>query len=256
MLAVASPTARRIKAATWVDPRLLGGVLLILVSIAVGARVVAAADKTVPVYAVTADLPAGHVIAAGDVHPVGVRSSSVSARYVSGSQQVVGLVITRTVPDGELLPASAVVAAAPAPYRDVSVSVKPEHLASNVVEGNTVDVIATGVFATGGTHTWTVAKGLEVVSRAKAPGGFNAADARIMLKVPAALVLPLTAAMRSAEIDIVRVPAGSNPGDIGDEVRQPAPAPGATLGAPAGPTTGATPQASPVSSPSPSSPPR
>lgn len=228
VLDVASPPARRTRPATWLDPRLLGGVLLILVSVAVGTRVVAAADKTVPVYAAATDLPVGHVIAAGDLEPVRVRLSAAAVRYVAGTDTVVGRVIAREVRTGELVAASAVVARAPAPFRDVSVSVKPEHIASNIAAGSTVDVIATGASTSGGTHTWTVAKGLEVVDRSKTSGGFTATDARIVLKVPAELVLPLTAAMRSAEIDVVRVPQLGNPGDIGNEAPHPLSAPSAT----------------------------
>jgi hypothetical protein len=222
LLDVASPPARRVTAATWLDPRLLGGVLLILVSIAVGARVVAAADRTVPVYAAAADLPAGHVIAAGDLQLVQVRMSGSGDRYLASATTVIGQVISREVRTGELLAASAVTASAPPPFRDVSVSVKPEHIASSITEGSLVDVIATGASPTGGTRTWTVAKSLEVVTRSKASGTFAATDSRVVLKVPADLVLALTAAMRSADIDVVRVPHLGNAGDIGDEVSAPA----------------------------------
>jgi hypothetical protein len=228
MLDVASPPARRTKAATWLDPRLLGGVLLILVSLVVGARVVATADRTVPVFAAAADLPAGHVVTAGDLRTVRVRISGATALYVAGTDTVLGRVITREVSAGELVAASTVVARASAPFRDVSVSVKPEHIASNIVEGSLVDVIATGAEATGGKYTWTVAKGLEVVGRSKASGNFTATDARVVLKVPTELVLPLTAAMRSAEIDVVRVPRLANAGDIGDEAPRSTLAPSAS----------------------------
>lgn len=227
MLDVASPPARRTKQATWLDPRLLGGVLLILVSVVVGARVVAAADKTLAVYAATADLPAGHVLAAGDLKPVRVRLTSGATHYVGGTETVIGRVVVRELRGGELVARSAVVAKAPAASRDVSVSVKPEHIPANIPEGSTVDVIATGASPAGGTRTWTVAKGLEVVRSQKATGGFAAGEARVVLKVPAGLVLPLTAAMRSAEIDVVRVPKSGAPGDIGDEAPRPSSVPGA-----------------------------
>jgi hypothetical protein len=218
LLDVASPPARRTKAATWLDPRLLGGVLLILVSLTVGARVVASADRTVPVYAAASDLPAGHVLAAGDLQTVRVRMSGATSRYVAGGAAVVGQLVTRDIHTGELLAASAVAASAPAPFRDVSVSVKPDHIASNIAEGSLVDVIATGALPAGGARTWTVARSLEVVGRSKASGNFAATDSRVVLKVPADLVLPLTAAMRSADIDVVRVPQLGKAGDIGNEV--------------------------------------
>lgn len=216
MLDVSSPPARRTKQATWLDPRLLGGLLLILVSLIVGARVVAGADKTVPVYAAAADLPAGHVIAGDDLRAVRVRLAT-SGTYLDGSAAVVGRVVQRELGAGELVPASALAAALPGAFRDVSLAIKPDHYPSDIGNNDLVDVLATGVSAAGGRRTWTVAKGLEVVLASRVGGGFGSSDSRLVLKVPADLVLPLTAAMRSSEIDVVRVPKG-NAGDIGDEL--------------------------------------
>jgi hypothetical protein len=149
-----------------------------------------------------------------------------TSTYIAGGESVVGQVVTRDVRNDELVARSALVAQAVAPFREMSVSVKPEHIASGVDEGSTVDVIATSSSATGTGRTWTVARRLEVIGRAKSSGGFAAGDARVMLKVPAELVLPLTSAMHTADIDIVGVPALADAGDIGDEAQpasQPAP---------------------------------
>lgn len=225
MLDVASPPARRMKQASWLDPRLLGGILLILMSIVLGARVVAGADRTVPVYAADRDLPAGHVIAEDDLRPVQVRMSSTET-YIAGSEAVVGQVITRDVRKDELVARSAVAAQTVAPFRDLSLPVKPEHIPSDVDQGSRVDVIAT-TDASSGDRTWTVAKGLEVLRVTTDSGGFASSGVRLILKVPADLVLPLTAAMHSAEIDVVRVPDQLvDDGDIGSEAPRPQPAPG------------------------------
>ncbi|MEO6713311.1 MAG: SAF domain-containing protein [Mycobacteriales bacterium] len=238
MLDVASPPARRMKQASWLDPRLLGGVLLILLSVIVGARVVSGADKTTAVWAVSRDLPAGHVLTEGDLDSVQVRLAA-SSRYLASSTDLRDKVLTRHVASDELLPASSVTDAAPAPYRDVSLALKPEHMP--VLSANDiVDVIATSDAPGGGKRTWTVAKGLEVIRKADSDGGFGSSDSRILLKVPAELVLPLTAAMRDAAIDVVKVPdvlAAS--GDIGNE------APRVTTSASASSSPPAAPSASP-----------
>lgn len=225
---VASPPARRTRKATWVDPRLLGGVLLILVSIVVGARVVGAADRTAEVYAAAQGLPAGHVLGRGDVRVVRVRLPGDAAQYVPASFRVEGTVLAHEVHEGELLARSVLLDRPGTPTRDVSVAVARSHVA-DIAQNDLVDVIATveGNDTSPG-RTWTVAKGLQVVAKPQTGGGLGASDFHVVLKVPADLVLPLTAAMRSAEIDIVRV-AGSGPsaGDIGSG---PVLAPGAAPG--------------------------
>src|SRR3954452_22866223 len=49
--APAGPTPRRVRPPRWLDLRLVLGVLLVLGSVLLGARVVTAADATVPVWA-------------------------------------------------------------------------------------------------------------------------------------------------------------------------------------------------------------
>src|ERR1700712_5655783 len=56
------PLGRRQQLPRWRDTRLLVGLLLVLVSVLVGARVVSAADNTAPWLTVASALPAGHVL--------------------------------------------------------------------------------------------------------------------------------------------------------------------------------------------------
>src|SRR3712207_4756406 len=53
---VPGPTPRRVRPPRWLDLRLVLGVLLVLGSVLVGARVVTAADATVPVWSARSDL--------------------------------------------------------------------------------------------------------------------------------------------------------------------------------------------------------
>src|SRR3954467_2461419 len=66
----AGPVARRVRPPRWLDLRLAPGVLLVLGSVLVGARVVSAADATVPVWSATGDLAAGTVLSADDLAAV------------------------------------------------------------------------------------------------------------------------------------------------------------------------------------------
>src|SRR3954469_23985996 len=63
---LASPPARRVNRPRWFDLRLLTGVLLVLVSVIIGARVVAASDSSEPVWAAAHDLAAGTQLTATD----------------------------------------------------------------------------------------------------------------------------------------------------------------------------------------------
>ena len=66
------------------------GVLLVLVSVLLGARVVGAADSTVPVWAASGDLAAGTVLAAGDLVAVDVRLDDAAGRYLATSTRARG----------------------------------------------------------------------------------------------------------------------------------------------------------------------
>jgi hypothetical protein len=207
---VPSPPARRARRATWADPRLLAGVLLILVSIVVGARVVRAADRTVEVYAAAHALPAGHVLDRGDTRLVRVRLSGNAAQYVRATFAIDGKVLAHDLNEGELVARSVLLDQAGTPTRHVAVAVKRGHVA-DVSANDLVDVVATtaGSDKTPG-RTWTIAQGLQVVAKPQTGNGLGSSELHVILDVPADLVLPLTAAMHSAEIDIVRV-AGRGP---------------------------------------------
>jgi hypothetical protein len=103
----AAPVARRVRTPRWLDLRLLLGVLLVLGSVLLGARVVGAADATVPVWSVTGDLAAGTVLSAEDLTAVDVRLDAAAAGYLSTTTDPEGRTLSRAVGAGELLPRAA-----------------------------------------------------------------------------------------------------------------------------------------------------
>src|ERR1700722_10272635 len=106
--ASASPTPRRVKSPGWLDARLLVGVLLVLGSVLLGARLLAGADHSYRVLATTRDLAAGTVLTDDDVHPVAVRLPDHGRGvYLGAGTSVVGQQLSRGVARGELLPAGA-----------------------------------------------------------------------------------------------------------------------------------------------------
>lgn len=101
------PVPRRVRPPRWLDLRLVLGVLLVLGSVLLGARVVSGADRTAPVWAVAGDLAAGTVLTSGDLVPVDVRLDDAAGAYLSTSTQPQGRTLSRAVRHGELLPRSA-----------------------------------------------------------------------------------------------------------------------------------------------------
>jgi hypothetical protein len=101
--------APRLRRPSWRDPRLLIGLILLISSVAVGARVVAQADHTQPMYAARTTLPTGTELNTEVLQVVRVRLTGTSARYLDARQQIPsGQVLTRTVGAGELVPLSSI----------------------------------------------------------------------------------------------------------------------------------------------------
>ncbi len=101
----ASPRASRLATPGWLDGRLVLGLLLVLVSVVVGARVLSSADRSTLVWAASKDLTAGTLLAEGDLEPVRVRLFETAGRYVGAAgQPPVGYVVRRGLDAGELLP--------------------------------------------------------------------------------------------------------------------------------------------------------
>lgn len=107
-VSIASPVPKRVKKPSWLDLRLVAGVVLVLASVLIGARVVSGAQRTYRVVAVSHDLAAGSRLASGDVTYVRVRLPSHGAGvYLSDTRRAVGRQLNRPVTRGELLPAAA-----------------------------------------------------------------------------------------------------------------------------------------------------
>jgi hypothetical protein len=136
-----SPQAARLPRARWLDPRLLVGVVLVLGSVVLGARVVSGADDTVGVWATTSGLAAGASVGSGDLLVRRVRLESGADRYLSVEDPVpAGMVLTRAVGPGELLPAAALRSDDASPVRYVTVAVPRTELPVGTTKGSRVDV--------------------------------------------------------------------------------------------------------------------
>ncbi|WP_141003433.1 hypothetical protein [Nocardioides humi] len=127
----------------WRDPRLWLGVLLVTGSVVVGARLLAAADDTVTVWAMAGERGAGTPVVADDLVVQRVRFADDAAlgRYFAADEPVPGdLVLVRGVGAGELLARSAVGAAREEAVLRVPLEVDPNRVPPDVAAGSVVDV--------------------------------------------------------------------------------------------------------------------
>jgi hypothetical protein len=143
------PTPRRVRPPRWLDLRLVLGVLLVLGSVLLGARVVSAADATVPVWAAAADLAPGTELTADDLVAVDVRLDATADAYLSTGTRPEGRTLARAVRAGELVPRSAL--EAPARLVQVALPVQAGYVPPALDRGQVVDVYAVADPAAGAT---------------------------------------------------------------------------------------------------------
>lgn len=132
--------AKRLQAPGWRDPRLIVGVILVLLAVAGGARVVSSMDQADPVYAAARALLPGQEVGSGDVTVVDVRLGPAAAQYVSAASPLEpGTHVVRPVAAGELIPLSALGDRSAATDKTVSVTIDSA-TADTLTAGTVVDL--------------------------------------------------------------------------------------------------------------------
>jgi len=184
------PAATRAARPGWRDPRLWIGVLIVAVSVVAGARLLAAADDTVSVWAVAADAGPGAELGPDDLvaHRVRFADTDDLTRYFTLDEELPGdLRLVRGVTAGELLPRAALgTAEDDADTVELPVAVEADQVPGSVRAGSVVDVYLLGRGARGqGGPTLSDAT---VVDAPAIESTFGAASGRrqLVLAVPAA----------------------------------------------------------------------
>lgn len=146
-----SPAARRLAAPGWLDGRLVLGVLLVLVSVVVGARVLSSADRSSLVWAATRDLTVGSQLGEDDLTAVRVRLFDSGPEYLRAEgPPPVGYVVRRGIGTGELLPEQALSRPeTDVDFRLVTVPVEPGHFPPTLQGDQRVDLWVTPERAAG-----------------------------------------------------------------------------------------------------------
>jgi hypothetical protein len=123
------------------------GVVIVCLSVLVGARVLQHADDTVAVLAARSTLAAGMPVGPQDLVTVRVRfgSAADADRYLSGTADLGdGAVLLRPVGEGELLPRAALGPAGGRTAVELPLGVDPGRVPSGLRVGSLVDVWVTG----------------------------------------------------------------------------------------------------------------
>lgn len=199
----------------WLDPRLLIGLLLVLLSVAVGAKIFAEADERVAVWAVTRDLGADTTLSADDLVRRSVRLDETAGRYVSADQSLDGLVLLRPVGKDELLPVAALGEVGSADQRRVVIEVD-RFAASGLDKGRVVDVYAVRENPTNEepAEPELVLTGVTVAENVDSGGGAfggSGSKAGITLFVDGPDVAKVIDAVAHGTVYVVQVPAGDDP---------------------------------------------
>ncbi|MGZ4610905.1 MAG: hypothetical protein ACXV2H_11670 [Actinomycetes bacterium] len=206
-----TPVAARLTRPRWLDPRLVTGLVLVLLSVVVGSKVLADADERVRVWSVTHDMGADTRLSTDDLVSRAVRLDEAAARYVSADQHLEGLVLTRPVGRGELLPVAAVGRVGAADQRRVVVEV--DRLgAGGLDKGRVVDVYAVRDATSGASAPppELVLSGVTVAEDVRANGtgfGGNSTKAGVPLLVDGDDVAGLIDAMAHGAVYVVQIPS-------------------------------------------------
>ncbi len=218
----ASPKARRWRRSRWRDGRLAVGVLLMLVSVVIGARVIGGATESQQWLAVTRSVPAGHLLAAEDLRSVGAHlPSGAGGQYFTAEPaELIGRTVTRALASGELLPSAAVAATAPEASRVLPLVVKAGRL-PRLQPGDRVDVyvMATATDRVGTGSEIRVLHDVEFVGADVLGSG----DTSVELRVSPADVVTAVAASQSERVDVVRIERDGT-GSLGEAGPSTAPA--------------------------------
>jgi hypothetical protein len=213
-----SASAARLQRPRWLDARLVVGVLLVLVSVMVGAKVVAEADDTVPVWAVVHDLAPHTVLSPDDVTRVNVHLGATARQYITAEgNPPVGYTLTRELRRDELLPTGALVRQAQSSFRRVVVEVEGATTAG--LRRNAVVDVYVVPDSDGGEEQAPAVKVLDGVSVADDPsddGGLRgSATTAVVLLVPGDQVAQLLTAQAGGTTSLVQRPrTGADVGPV------------------------------------------
>jgi len=201
------PLAVRAGRPTWLDRRLWAGVALVVGCLLVGSRVMASADDTVEVWAVSSDQGAGAALTPDDLtlHRLHADAADL-APYFSVDALPERLVLRSPVGAGELLPRDAVADGPSNGLVQLPVAVDPVQVPPSVGVGSTVDVyvVIPGVDVVGPLQP--AIAGADVVAAPSVDSTFGASGQRqVTIAVPEKEARAFYALLASADAPLISI---------------------------------------------------
>ncbi len=194
----------------WRDPRLWVGILIVAVSVVAGARVLAAADDSVTVWAAARDMGAGDTVTADDVVVRRVRfddRTDLDHYFGADAALPADLQLLRGVGAGELLPRTSVGPVGEDGLLQVPVAVDAERVPPSVAAGSVIDLYV--LPSSGGrcaSRCAPVLTGVTVISASSVDEGFGASGQRqLVLGVTQEAAGPFFEAYGNVESPVVTV---------------------------------------------------
>jgi pilus assembly protein CpaB len=208
------PVARRVERPAWINARTVLGLLLFALAFLGGQRILAAGETSVHLWAAARDLPQGAVISEGDLRVAEADlPEDLLGSYLVASQAVEGVVLSRPVRAGELLPVAWVTGDGTSSGlgRSMAIPLPPESpVLPSLRPGDRVDIFATFNAGDVRAKTTLVARGIDVVDLETAGGLVMGEEAVIGIEVSVSPedAARLAFAIRNGQIDIVRIDDG------------------------------------------------
>ncbi len=211
-----APVAPRLRRPSWRDPRLVVGLVLVALAVALGSLAVSSASRTVPVWAAQGALTPGDAVTRDALRIVEVRLGEGTERYLSAEEPLPeDLVVTRVVGEGELVARTALGDPASLDLRSVAVPVD-NALSNRVTKGSVVDVwFVPDAGAPGrddaAVEPYAVVEGAVVEQLDDSSGIVIGSSSTVHLQVPSADLAALLGALGDdGTVDIVPVAGGAS----------------------------------------------
>lgn len=209
-MTVALPTVARLRVRfPALDPRVVGGVVLVAASVLGGLRLAGSEAPMSRVWVATAPLDEGHVLTAQDLEAAEVGGSPAVIESLSrtGHGRPIGRTLRVPLRAGAAVPIDALGAPPPA-GREITIPATPEHALGGAVRaGDRVDLLASFDKGTDAARTVTVTRGAKVEGVVRADGLFGQREGALTaltLLVDPDDALAVAFATRNADIDVVR----------------------------------------------------
>lgn len=197
----------------WVDPRFALGLVLVVASIVGVSMVVAGSDQTIAVYAAKGSLAVGDSLDAADLVETRVSLGGADTLYLTPARLPVdGVVVTRTITAGELIPAAAVGTHAGESVTSIVLDLRGR-LSEGLVAGSVVDVWSAAPTDDGRFGPPAVLVGQAAIVRVLEPAGLIQADGAkpvevLVPKDKVAVVLEAVANEEALSLIAVNSPIG------------------------------------------------